>query len=356
MAAVGINLLPKRIHIRDSTTPTREQYQQWLVEIWQLIMYIGLAKDNKDAKNEEKQAYIQTRIYNMDECGINRPDASNIRVLAPPRSDAALAVDKDKSFDHVTLCGTVNAAGQRLSPFVILRGDADKVTPSLQDRISQTPDISGYALTVKGYQTGVSFLTYLQWFHDQVKPPPSQEHPIILIIDGAPSHKDVDAIDWGTTHHIHIYMMLPNATAVCQPLDVALFGPFKRALEQYQNNCIGQGGTVSRRSVMQMIADAYNDATTKRNIKSGWRASGMAVFGPIANTSMMASDKFAPPWKPRVPQVFPIFDEAAALASLSSSSSSSTLSKESKLPSSVDAILAPRQMHGITSHHIMCST
>lgn len=344
MASAGITLLPKRIHVRDSTIPTREQYEQWLVEIWELIMHIGLASDNADAKSVQKQSYIRTRIYNMDECGINRPDATSIRVLAPKDSDAALAVDKDKSFDHITLCGTINANGQHLTPFVILRGEPGKVTPLLYDRIQQAQDITGYAITVKGYQTGESFLQYLQWFHNQVKPIPSRLQPIILIIDGAPSHKDVKAIEWAMEHHIYIYMMLPNATAVCQPLDVALFGPFKQRLQGYQNMCISGGGKVSRVSVMQMIANAYADVFNESNIASGWRTSGMGTFAPVANTTNMASDKFAPPWKPRVAQVIPPYDEEAALASLQASS---MVAREKKLPASVDVILQPRQLHGM---------
>jgi len=99
---------------------------------------------NSQAITEGTQEEIQECIINVDESGVDRPDPKRIRVMAPPKSDAALAIDRAK-VDHITLVGCVDAAGGRMPAFLINKGTD---TSLLWHRSSQ-PSIN---LTTELYQ------------------------------------------------------------------------------------------------------------------------------------------------------------------------------------------------------------
>lgn len=89
--------------------------------------------------------------------------------------------------------------------------------------------------------------------------------------------------------------MLPNCTAVCQPLDVGVFASFKHILRNTIRTTITHGHRVTRDNIMTMIYDAWFDSFTHDNIRHAWRHAGMATFGPIPDTTTtMPSDRFAP--------------------------------------------------------------
>jgi hypothetical protein len=358
VAEQGTPLIRKRIHSRSSVGPTRFQYEKWLAD-WQAIIDIGLNDDGEgdDAYTsvDEKEAYIRTRIFNTDESAINRHNPKHIRVLVPKGSDAPLAITKAQTWDHVTIMGTICANGDALPIVFILASENMTLTPSVCERMGATPSSTTYLISKSGYQVKDTWLQYIQWLYATVKPTPTRRDPIILIVDGAPSHLCHHAVKWGLEHNVHIFMMLPNATATCQPLDVGLFGPMKRSLYKKCNELIANGKVVDKVSVMPLIIDAYAAAFTKKNILAAWNACAMGSFGSRPDTRGMTSEKFAPPRTLRHPIGLqqpspPISSSSTALvatsSSLSLSTSTSSSNSESKLPlQSIGDILQPRVMH-----------
>ena len=86
------------------------------------------------------------------------------------------------------------------------------------------------------------------------------------------SRYSITLLEWARAHHIHIYMMLPNCTSMAQPLDVSVYGPFKRKLRESMNDNMAHGIIIDKRAILRMIIDAWNHAATKDNIVAGWRA------------------------------------------------------------------------------------
>ena len=74
--------------------------------------------------------------------------------------------------------------------------------------------------------------------HFQVFVKPSQEDPVLLILDRHVSHCSLDAIDTSRKYNICLVGLLPHANHKLQPLDVGFFGPFKTAYSVECDNWI----------------------------------------------------------------------------------------------------------------------
>ena len=57
--------------------------------------------------------------------------------------------------------------------------------------------------------------------------PPTAAKPVLLLYDGHISHANLGLIDWGLEHHVRLFCLLAHTSHVCQPLDVACFGPME---------------------------------------------------------------------------------------------------------------------------------
>lgn len=69
-------MVSKHPHLRSTQGATRQRYDQWLTELWHVINRYILHDVAGNAlpfvSDIAKQAYIQSRILNIDETGISR--------------------------------------------------------------------------------------------------------------------------------------------------------------------------------------------------------------------------------------------------------------------------------------------
>ncbi|KAK9721811.1 DDE superfamily endonuclease [Popillia japonica] len=76
---------------------------------------------------------------------------------------------------------------------------------------------------------------FLKWMHLCVKySNPTAENPVLLILDGQASHKDLDVIEFDRKNHIHMLSTPPHTTHKLQPLNRTFMKPFKSA---YNDAC-----------------------------------------------------------------------------------------------------------------------
>ena len=334
VAAAGVPLIPKRIHVRSSRGPTRVEYQVWLQGLWKLINDIGLNKEDMSmgtsTGSDDMMMYIQSRVINVDECGIDRPDPSSLRCMVAPYQAAALAVTKDNQWTHISFVGIIDAAGGRSPPYMILKGTHGQLTPSLLERVANTPRDTGYTISSKGYQTGVTWLELLKFIHAWKNP--TKASPIIIITDGHSTRYNIQSLQWARENDVHIYCMLPNCTSVCQPLDVGVFDKFKHYVKKYMNECISSGVGITRTNSLPMLIKAHEAAFTIDNIRRAWCHTAMGTFSPIPDTSMMRSDAFAP-------------DDRTPILPIASQSPSPQVNNIWQPPNGMNDILASRSMH-----------
>ena len=69
--------------------------------------------------------------------------------------------------------------------------------------------------------------TFNMWFgrHFIANLPPAR--PVVLLVDSAGAHIDLDTFELATRNSVYIYAPLENATHLVQPADVGLFRAMK---------------------------------------------------------------------------------------------------------------------------------
>jgi hypothetical protein len=147
-------------------------------------------------------------------------------------------------------------------------------------------------MSESGWSNSEIFKEYLKsHFLPYVRPVNSQQ-PVLLIYDGHSSHKTPDVIRWAKDQHIILFVLPAHASHILQPLDVCIFGPFKRhyyaECSSYMYENIGQ--TITRFDMCSIACKAYAKAMSPMNIMSGFKKTGIFPFEP----TVVPSDKFFP--------------------------------------------------------------
>ena len=85
---------------------------------------------------------------------------------------------------------------------------------------------SCYSLTEKGY---MDTATFYMWLDKHFIPNLPPARPIVLLVDSAGAHIDLDTFELAKRNDVFIYALLKNATHLVQPADVGLFGAMKQS-------------------------------------------------------------------------------------------------------------------------------
>ena len=227
-------------------------------------------------------------IYNLDETGL-QPEHRPPNVIAPPNSKPQAIVSPRST--TTTLIGCVNALGNALPPFFIFKGK--RYNPDLMKGASTG---ARGVMSDSGWSNGDIFQQYLQdHFLPHVKGQ-TKDDPVLLIYDGHASHVSSKLIEWAKTNNIILFVLPAHTSHLLQPLDVAIFGPFKSfyysecALFMRQN--IGQ--TITRYDMCELACKAYLKALTPVNIQAGFRKTGIFPFSSaiVAREKLFPSESF----------------------------------------------------------------
>ena len=132
------------------------------------------------------------------------------------------------------VCGS--ADGTFFGPFIIVPGVDGPVHPR---RKIATNAIYGsrFYQTTSGWMTGEAFVFFVMEF-DRYLTRKNIERPVLLIVDGWKAHLNHKAVRFCKEHDIELYLLLPNATQVAQPMDRSVMEPLKahwgNVLEEHQ--------------------------------------------------------------------------------------------------------------------------
>lgn len=78
----------------------------------------------------------------------------------------------------------------------------------------------------RGWITGPTFLLFMKHFVKHVRC--SRESPVLVLLDNHASHLYIDVLDFWKENGITLLSFSPHTTKQFQPLDVSVFGTFKR--------------------------------------------------------------------------------------------------------------------------------
>ena len=156
------------------------------------------------------------RIYNCDETFLQ--DYTREKVITMKGSKNVHNQSVGTS-DHISLLCCVSASGFPLPPMIIYA----KSFPGGQYRFDG-PDDALYARSESGWIDSELFLAWMKKIFIKYAVP---QRPVLLLVDGHKSHITLNVIDLCQENNIILFCLPPHTTHALQPLDVAVFNPYR---------------------------------------------------------------------------------------------------------------------------------
>lgn len=219
-----------------------------------------------------KYSFTADRIFNADETGLTT--VSDLPcVIAERGSKQVGQVTSAERGQLVTMLAFVSATGNHVPPVFIF--------PRIRFKdfmVEGCPAGSLGLCNSSGWMTSANFQLAFKHFVGKVKA--SKESPVLLLLDNHESHVNIDVIDYAREKGVVILTFPPHCSHKLQPLDVAVFGPFKNYFKAAQNDWMvtNPGKTISIYHLPKFATSAFNSAFTPKNICSGFAKAGIHPF------------------------------------------------------------------------------
>ncbi|KAJ8935213.1 hypothetical protein NQ318_017129 [Aromia moschata] len=122
---------------------------------------------------------------------------------------------------------------------------------------------------------------FLKWMGHFIKyANPSKERPVLLVLDGHASHKDLRVITFAREHNIHMISTPPHTTHKLQPLDRTFMKPFKDA---YYEACglwmrKNPGARITEYEIAGLVNTAFTKVSRNAIAQKGFECTGIVPF------------------------------------------------------------------------------
>eukprot|EP00102_Acyrthosiphon_pisum_P020516 XP_016657726.1 PREDICTED: uncharacterized protein LOC107882980 [Acyrthosiphon pisum] len=265
---------------------------------------------------------IEFLIENVSPCSIVNYDETNF--TDDPKKQKIIAkrgskhpeniLDSSKTSISVMMSG--NAVGELLPPYIVYK--ADNLYPTWTEN---GPQGSRYNRSKSGW---FDERIFDDWFHSLALPfLKKKPSPRVLIGDNLSSHVSISVINTCIEHDIKFILLPPNTTHICQPLDVAFFGPLKKKWREVLLTWkISNRGVVPKSEFPTLLKSTIDSLQSKStNLIAGFSACGIC---PLDRLKVLKK-----------------------LPDSESSLESSTISWSSSIIETLKAIRCPEQREGI---------
>lgn len=231
-----------------------------------------------------KHALEAKDIWNVDETGITtvqKPD----RVIARRGEKQVSAMTSAERGTLVTLALAGNAIGNYIPPMFIFPRKRFQ-----EHFIRDGPVGSVGTANGSGWMQEDDFHAFLEHFKTHVRP--SKEHRTLLLLDNHSSHMALKNIEFCRENGIILLTFPPHCTHKLQPMDRAIFGPLKKAINTACDNWMrsNAGKVMCIYDIPSITKTAFDVAITAKNISAGFAATGT---WPV-NTDIFGEDHFLP--------------------------------------------------------------
>lgn len=224
----------------------------------------------------EKYSFPPSKIFNCDETGVSVVHSNNLKVLSLKGKKQVSKLTSGERGRNITVMLCINAAGDQFIPplFVFPRIRMD---PRLT---KDAPDGSIFDAQESGWISASGFLKWLKAFVDKVNP--TEQSPVLLILDGHSTHKDLEVILYAKEHHVHMLSLPPHTTHKLQPLDRAVMRPFKTAFnaecEAWMSKYGRLGFKITDKDICGLVGPAFTKICRMDLATSGFRCTGIYPF------------------------------------------------------------------------------
>lgn len=222
-------------------------------------------------------------IFNYDESNLSDDPGKKLMIFKRGVKYPDNVVNFSKSAVSIMLC--ISASGVSLPPYVVYKAahiwdtwriGGPKGKPFCAGKCCSKG--SRYNRSNHGWFDAVCFT---DWFKTCFLPHALQiPGPKALLGDNLSSHFTPEVLNLCKTHNISFICLPPNATHLCQPLDVSFFGPMKKAwrtiLQDWKQVNV-KSSSVEKSIFPRLLKRLFDDMapTMTQNAQSGFRGSGI---------------------------------------------------------------------------------
>jgi hypothetical protein len=175
--------------------------------------------------------YAPENIWNCDESGAHarRNGSGLVWALRGSRIVHSLIPNER---EWVTVLSCINASGQSIPRSYIFRGKR-----VMHNYIELCEDGATMAMQLEGWMTATLISHWISHFiqslHKRGGISPGSRH--LLIVDGHNSHVTMEVVHKAIEVGLDLLTLPLHTNHRLQPLDVSVFGPFKRAFKKYMD-------------------------------------------------------------------------------------------------------------------------
>ena len=187
--------------------------------------------------------------------------------------------------ENTTMCACVNAIGHAFPPaFIFSR-------VHFKDHMLKGAPSESLSLTCSsGWMNNELFIKVLKHFITFMNV--SINNPGVLVFDNHQSHISLEVINVAEQVGLHIITFPPPCSHRSQPLDVCVFGPFKKFYNKFadQRMTCNPGKAITLYEVTDLSGLAFSKAFTMEKIISAFKTAGIRPF----NSQVFSKDMFLP--------------------------------------------------------------
>jgi hypothetical protein len=212
------------------------------------------------------------QVFNADESGITCVHKPG-KILTKLGKKAVFAKVSGERGTTTTILCAGSASGLVLPPMMIFKGK----------RLSKELTTGGvpgayYAMSENGWSNRDLFFEWIKFFVANVPP----ARPILLILDGHESHMSLEALQFALANGVHLLCLPSHTTHVLQPLDVAVFGPLKKAIDKVSSRFMREHphARITRYDLPSILNQAWYEGMQPSHFISGFRTTGICPLDP----------------------------------------------------------------------------
>ena len=225
---------------------------------------------------QEKYQFSPSRIYNADETGVSNVH-KNDKVLSIKGKKQVGKLTSAERGRNITVTFAMNVTGHFIPPlFIFPRKKMDKNGRLM---IGAPPESIAVPQET-GWMNGDVFLRWLQHFKQHALP--TKTNPILLILDGHASHKELAVLEYARKNNIHMLSTPPHTTHKLQPLDRTFFKPFKAAFATASASWMRRNpaARITDYDIAALVSEAFSKAARLDIAQNGFKCTGIYPFNP----------------------------------------------------------------------------
>ena len=235
-----------------------------------------------------KKGFTPENIWNIDETGVTTVQAPTKQIAKKGERRVGAIVTQERG-TYVTVCCGISASGNHIPPFLVF--PRVNVQDHWKERLPPGSAVVGHPKAT-GWMTRENFSTFLEHFVKFTKP--TEDSPVLLLLDNHQSHISLEAIQFCRQHHVTILSFPPHCSHELQPLDKTVYGPFKtfcnQASDRWCHDATNRGKPMSIHSLPSIVSYGFTHAFSQKNILSGFKSTGIYPF----DRNIIPEDRFLP--------------------------------------------------------------